>query len=593
MTGGGESREWLSGAARRRRVFERLREGYRQRIRPRWREIRPLAIVGVFLAVMILGTIGYRELYPSYSVVDAAYHSIQLFGFGGPVGEDLPWQLEVARVVGPLLTGYAAVRGVIALSREQLTILAFRIFLRDHVVVAGLGDVGFTLVSHLYAAGARVVEIEQDETNPAIAGCRERGISVLIGDATDPSMLAKARVGQAALLFATCGDDGVNADVSAAAAGLARTRPRGTLTAFAHIADPGLLSAIEMWAVREHSRSAFRLETFNAPETAVRVLMGEHPPFGRGEGPVLIVGDGAIADSIALAVGREWQRAGTGGNGEITYAGPAATDAVAGLERRHPLLGRICRITPLEVASEDAGAALAGDAGRYGAVYVALDDEADNMAIAISLAHRSGGAVVALVRDEESGVAAIATGAADGDGAPIVPFGILTRGLTPALVLNSRTETLARAMHEGYRRAQAAAGASLAENPSLAPWSELPDSLKESNRSFAAGIGEKLRAAGAVAVPAPLVDLGDNGAGWIAGEELEALARLEHERWAADLRRDGWSHGPDRDPELRTHPSLVPYDELSEPERQKDRDAVLEIPAILASAGFELHRLPG
>jgi RyR domain len=43
------------------------------------------------------------------------------------------------------------------------------------------------------------------------------------------------------------------------------------------------------------------------------------------------------------------------------------------------------------------------------------------------------------------------------------------------------------------------------------------------------------------------------------------------ERWAAAKRAAGWTWGPERDPELKTHPNLVDYRDLPPAERDKDR----------------------
>lgn len=43
-----------------------------------------------------------------------------------------------------------------------------------------------------------------------------------------------------------------------------------------------------------------------------------------------------------------------------------------------------------------------------------------------------------------------------------------------------------------------------------------------------------------------------------------------HESWCQAKIRDGWVFGVAKDPEARTHPCLVPYDELSEEQRRKD-----------------------
>jgi len=69
--------------------------------------------------------------------------------------------------------------------------------------------------------------------------------------------------------------------------------------------------------------------------------------------------------------------------------------------------------------------------------------------------------------------------------------------------------------------------------------------------------------------------------------ELEQMAELEHERWLAERKRLGWSLGS-RDDEARTHPSLVPWAELPEAEREKDREAVRAIPGLLASVGWAI-----
>ena len=150
------------------------------------------------------------------------------------------------------------------------------------------------------------------------------------------------------------------------------------------------------------------------------------------------------------------------------------------------------------------------------------------------------------------------------------------------------TEVLARAMHENYVREQQAKGDGAATNPSLVPWEEAEESLKESNRRFAEGIDQKLRAAGCVLRPArdsssaPLFQFSDG--------EVEALARIEHDRWAADLERDGWRRGPTKDPVAKRHPLLVSWAELSEDDRDKDRAAVRNLPAMLLRAGFAIER---
>ena len=62
----------------------------------------------------------------------------------------------------------------------------------------------------------------------------------------------------------------------------------------------------------------------------------------------------------------------------------------------------------------------------------------------------------------------------------------------------------------------------------------------------------------------------------LLGETPEQL----HESWCADKRADGWVFGEVKNAETKTHPCLVPYDQLPEVQRQKDhlfREMVIEL----------------
>lgn len=50
----------------------------------------------------------------------------------------------------------------------------------------------------------------------------------------------------------------------------------------------------------------------------------------------------------------------------------------------------------------------------------------------------------------------------------------------------------------------------------------------------------------------------------------DATPEQSHENWMAEKIRDGWEWGPRKDPAARTHPCLVPYDQLPEVQRAKD-----------------------
>jgi len=74
-------------------------------------------------------------------------------------------------------------------------------------------------------------------------------------------------------------------------------------------------------------------------------------------------------------------------------------------------------------------------------------------------------------------------------------------------------------------------------------------------------------------------------------ETLERLAEAAHKVWMEGRIRDGWTYGPVTDKDKKIHSCLVPYDHLSEEDKESDRDMVRGIPRILATAGYKMVRL--
>ncbi len=70
----------------------------------------------------------------------------------------------------------------------------------------------------------------------------------------------------------------------------------------------------------------------------------------------------------------------------------------------------------------------------------------------------------------------------------------------------------------------------------------------------------------------------------------EILAENTHEVWAKGRMAEGWTYGEKKDDDLKTHPSLVPYEELSEEEKDYDRRTSQETLKVLYSMGYRLIR---
>jgi tetratricopeptide (TPR) repeat protein len=143
---------------------------------------------------------------------------------------------------------------------------------------------------------------------------------------------------------------------------------------------------------------------------------------------------------------------------------------------------------------------------------------------------------------------------------------------------------LAQGIHESYR--QERLRTQPATDPALSPWECLPDDLRASNLAQADDIAQKLRRIDCTVVaanaPGPPAEL--------SSAEVELLAEMEHGRWNAERLLAGWSWGEERDPERRTNPYLVSWVDLPEEIKEFDRQAVRNIPDLLATVGLSIQR---
>lgn len=73
-------------------------------------------------------------------------------------------------------------------------------------------------------------------------------------------------------------------------------------------------------------------------------------------------------------------------------------------------------------------------------------------------------------------------------------------------------------------------------------------------------------------------------------ELTERIAENAHDFWALGRIREGWTHGPTRDDSLKTHPDLVPYDELPEGEKEYDRTTAMSTLKLIQELGYEIRK---
>jgi hypothetical protein len=345
-----------------------------------------------------------------------------------------------------------------------------------------------------------------------------------------------------------------------------------------------------------------RTRVLSVAEVSARALCIDHPPFliarelGHRRIHALIVGFGqhgqAIASDIIVNCRTTYLDLPS-----ITVIDPNAKALEGVLRVRAPEIDACAHFTFIEgifgsqgVAPDPTrlGQALA-EAGPVTAAYVCLHLDAEALSTAGMLQSLLRAVDIGqpkiFVRLRESGTLAHATTAYQGLNA-LTAFGDLESVIEASEFLSNTPDSAARAFSAAYRAALPPEERDDPANRSARPWDELDESFRQSNRDAVAHIPAKLASAGID----PALWIGLAGPPKLApgsclfanDEDCEKLAELEHERWNTERRMDGWRSTtlPARDNLRRLHPSLVPYEALTEEVKEYDRVMVRETQMI-------------
>ena len=535
-------------------------------------------VIPVFaLLTLGLGIWAWRDQphAPPLPFDEAFYRSIGLFEIDGNAyshGEAMQdWRFRVARWtgVGVVFSGILALaallhenlatalarwtkQSVVVVGGDDLAVAAFETARRRRRSVLWLGASAFG------SSGLGSIALAWPATDRARAVCNyaSRADHVLVADHDDAEALAYARASRHAApnaFITVLMRDMRIAEESAATLNDARTRVVSTAA------------------------------------VAARALNIDHPPFeiarqlAHSRIHALIVGFGQTGQAIArdLIVNCRTTYLGLP---RITVIDPQAK-ALEGVQRvRAPEIdacaechfiegeigGRAVRPRPTEIGRDIAAA------GPVTAVYVCLATDVDALSTASMLQSLLRALDMALppvfvrLRDAE-------TVSADGAGSgldALTPFGDLQSVLAASDFLSDAPDAVARTFCEAYRAALPPDQLADPKNRSGFPWDRLDETYRQAIRDAVHHVAAKLSSAGvdparwrgAHAIP----KLCEDERLFAGPGELEVLAELEHERWNAQRRMDGWRLGG-RDQARKLHPSLVAYNDLSDAVKEYDR----------------------
>ena len=71
----------------------------------------------------------------------------------------------------------------------------------------------------------------------------------------------------------------------------------------------------------------------------------------------------------------------------------------------------------------------------------------------------------------------------------------------------------------------------------------------------------------------------------------EKIAENVHDVWAIGRIKEGWTYGEKRNDTEKTHPCLVPYNKLTDSEKQYDRDTAMETLKLIQKLGYVITKI--
>ncbi len=588
--------------------MNRFRAWWRSRGSRWWLDYHWPILLALGLVALLLGLIGFAKnglaTGEGRTFLDNLYLTLGLLSMNsGSVPGPVSWELQVARFLVPALAAYTALLALAMVFTQQSQQVRLW-FMRDHVIICGLGRKGVRLANQFRELDDKVVVIEADEGNDWIEASRSSGAIVLNGDASDPEILRKARLNRARYLISVVGDDGKNAEVAVQAEKLSHEREDGALTCSIHIVDPQLWYLLREKELDIATESHFRLELFNIFDRGASLLLKTHSPWAGDQGEhicdkhLVLIGMGKLGQSLVIQAASQWreQRVNADQRLRFTIIDLDAKQKKETLYVRYPNLEEVSELEPLQMDVRSAdfqrGGFLYDEGGNCDVdiVYVCMDNDSLGLHTGLTLYQKiRDHNIPVIVRMVEDAGLALLLREGDNIKSPnnkLHAFPLLDQTCTPDLILRGTHEVLARELHAAYLEGVESSEKVEKDDPSLVPWEKLSEYTKEKNRNQADHIPIMLNKAGYRIIPLRDWNAADFK---IEGEDVQTMAPLEHARWCQEKISEGWKSGSDKDDEQKTNPTLVPWEELRRDGINKNKKFIRDLPKVLARAGFQIE----
>ncbi len=546
------------------------------------------------------------------------YDTLRLFilELNLPPTSFIPWQLQIGRFAGLILVGLAVVQTVWHFFREYL-LLSF--FYKNHVVICGLGRRGFEIAKDFFYKKDlnkkyKVVAIEKENGNEYIRKIKELGCIVLTGDASDKDQLIKAKIYKAEYLITVTDNDRTNLEIAINTNTLLNSenlirKPDDPLRVFIHILEREIASLIFENKILKNSNFSENT-VFNIYDNAARALFKENPLYSsqtfnaKDENnprpfTMLIIGFNNFGEAIFRQAAKIAHFANLR-NPRFIIADSDIEKKERHFYQQYPEIKNCCDVIFAKYKDAEKGITEDYDlksrdfyeqivTNEFDYIAVCVDDDelslntginiinhykfnlnADQMPIIVTKAIKEplfGKAVREIKRDEEK---------------PLLnQFASFESMCSIDTVINETLDNMAKAVNNYYAKLY-----------NGKTWKEISMFHKESSRANAEHIDTKLYlldlCAAEVKSNTNQEKITNAQYEELLVQKMELLAKIEHQRWNAFHYLNGWKYAPARDDNKKLHNCLTAWESLTEKDKQKDRDTIINIPHILEEGGYQI-----
>lgn len=569
-----------------------------------------IMVAMVFLVGCIIWLLSWLLDLPKFSV-SALRDSVAGINLNGE------WvRNNIASTLIGISSTFAIILAYLQVTGQHFDQFRARYTLRGHIIVCGMSSRGQVLACDLVRQGYDVVIVDLDPAASKTLQQRQAGVCVVYGDATNTDVLFGAGIVRAARLICLTSSDDTNCAIAEACRHLLAEEEHafsGELSVHCHIQNTHLRSQLSrlplfVLGINDPAKQySARFRLFCIEACAATELIAKFSPERylpreqhRHKVHIVILGVSSLADALLMQIAQiahywrpesEFTQPVTGVC--VTQIGSGAAARWQQLVARTPALRDFISIQIVDLPVEDAIALEQLDSIFSTLpptqVFVTLPDAMETLSQSLFLLDRyewylqkhHKGNVVAVFPPQLNPI--------DVDrwkcDERLQWYGLYD-ACSADVVVGDVQDILAKRIHEDYFNTYVADDKyqepPLDDGTALHPWDHLNEWYRDSNRFVVAHMEIKLRTGSLEKTDEANTS---NPVSAFAAADIETLAEMEHRRWVAFHRMGGWQYAKSRKDCARQHPSIRPYYELTEKEKQKDRDSVTGVFSNLGLVG--------